>query len=112
MKTAASFGRGGGAADTGGGGGIGAGGGDGGSRDAALWRLAGRDRRHDLLLRPVAETSFLVRRQIRPEEGAEPRNLEAHVGAAEITALIHLAEEIARRVAVGAPAQMDEVFAA
>ena len=60
------------------------------------------------LPRPVSS----VRRQVRPVEHADARNLEADLGTAEQACRVRLAEEVARGVTVGAAPEVHQVFAA
>jgi hypothetical protein len=66
---------------------------------------------HDLFDVPVADTGLPVRRDVGPGEGAEPRNLEGDVGAAEKLRHIRLAKEVPRRMAVAASGKGEQVFA-
>ena len=70
------------------------------------------DRGDDLRVGPAAEAGLLVRRQVGADEGAEARQLEADVGAAEVARHVRIAEEVARRVAVVATRDGDEILAA
>jgi hypothetical protein len=45
-------------------------------------------------------------------EGPKPRNLETDIGAAEEARHVGLAEEISRRMAVGAAPERDQIFSA
>ena len=66
----------------------------------------------DVVLAPVAEAGFPVGGEVRTVEHPEPRNLETDLGTAEKARRVRLAEEVARRMAVGAEALRHQVFAA
>src|ERR1700712_1805834 len=66
---------------------------------ASIRPLPSRDRRDDLLRRPVSQTGFLVRRQVRADEHALPRNREADIRSTQVARHIGMAKEMAGRMA-------------
>ena len=72
---------------------------------------AGLQRGDDLFRAPVAEAG-LVGRQIGADEDAEPGNFKSDIRAAKKARHVRLAEKVSRGVAVVAPGDRDEIFAA
>src|SRR5262245_48440144 len=81
-----------------------------GREDAAVRPNARSNGGRDLVLAPIAKSRALVGREIRRNEHAEAGNLQAHVGTSQEPGHVRLPEKMTGRVAVGAPAELHEVF--
>ena len=79
---------------------------------AALRSGPGRNCSNDLIVGPFAQACPIVGGQVRAGEHAKPGDCETDLRAAERARKIGLAEKSARRVAVVAAADRDQIFAA
>lgn len=63
-----------------------------------------------LLCGPVAESGLLIGRQVWSHENPQPRNCETDIRSTLESGHVRLAKEAARRVAIRAASEGDEIF--
>ena len=82
-----------------------------GGENTTVWSNSRLDGRRDLLLGPIAEPCVVVGREIRSDEDAQIRHLEAHVRASKKPRHVRLPKKMTGRMAVRASGELNQVFA-